>query len=135
MPPKRTKPAKNTEISAANEELEEDDEGGESIATRKKSPSAPRRGKAHEALAVLVDVGRTSVEGLAGEESDLDRSKQIVDWVLSRKVALKGIYMGGGEGGVQCVFRLIKNSHLSTDFYRIFRSFFTNVFRPRKHFR
>lgn len=46
--------------------------------------------KAHEAFAILLDVGSNSLKNLCESDStDFDSSLQLLDWVISRKVVFK----------------------------------------------
>ena len=85
------KKARNPETSTEFDEL--DSLEGPSIAplleTEQKMPrkrAPPRQG--HAAIVLAVDVGSTSaLQSVLGEtESDLQRSLQIADWIISRKV-------------------------------------------------
>lgn len=79
MSPKLTKTTQSFDDEA-------EEESAEGRKTKRKVPQ--QRVKPHEALVLLVDVGRTSAErSVPGEQdTDLERSTQVVDWVLSRKV-------------------------------------------------
>lgn len=50
----------------------------------------PKRVKPHEVFAIALDVGSTSSNSLCDDSghSDLDLSKQLLDWVISRKVEM-----------------------------------------------
>ena len=75
MPPKRAKNANGDTLQ---------DNGEDSAVARKK----PQRGKPHDAVSLVVDVGSTSALHYPNDkETDLQRSKQVADWILSRKVA------------------------------------------------
>ncbi|KAL3106169.1 hypothetical protein niasHT_016856 [Heterodera trifolii] len=90
-PPKRAKVSVSADDNG--ETISDDGEQSTSAGAKRKQKAAkPRQRKAHEAFILLVDVGRSSAENTAGAQSDhgtttdLDRSVQIVDWVLSRKI-------------------------------------------------
>uniref|UniRef100_A0A914HVN4 Ku domain-containing protein n=1 Tax=Globodera rostochiensis TaxID=31243 RepID=A0A914HVN4_GLORO len=95
-PPKRPKVSSVLTADDGNEEEGQMSDGeGTTEAKRKQkaTKSKPRQKKAHEAFVLLVDVGCSSAESTTAatasqndRETDLSRSVQIVDWVLSRKI-------------------------------------------------
>uniref|UniRef100_A0A1I8AZQ8 Ku domain-containing protein n=1 Tax=Meloidogyne hapla TaxID=6305 RepID=A0A1I8AZQ8_MELHA len=84
MPPKK---ARNTENTSSESELLDSSEGP-SIKTEKiqRKRATPRQ--SHAAIVLAIDVGSTSsLQSAHGEtESDLQRSLQIADWIISRKL-------------------------------------------------
>lgn len=91
MPPKRAKLKEN--VAEDKMEVDEDEkstfaEKDEDGASKRKRGKAPPRVKPHEAFVMAIDVGRTSAQKTVPSEqqTDLDRSLQIADWVISRKV-------------------------------------------------
>ena len=81
MPPKRAK-------LTLPENGEEDGEGLETLQIGSKKKAAAKTKEKHAAYVIAIDVGSTSgFQSVPGEkETDLQRSVQIVDWLISRKV-------------------------------------------------
>ncbi|KAI1707556.1 ku70/Ku80 beta-barrel domain-containing protein [Ditylenchus destructor] len=78
----KSKPKRGRNATAAIDNLEDEE-------PHKKKAPVKRGGKAaaHEAFAIVFDVGSNSAEKLHdGELSDLEHSKVVLDWVLSRKI-------------------------------------------------
>lgn len=79
----KSKPKRGRNATAAIDNLEDEE-------PHKKKAPVKRGGKAaaHEAFAIVFDVGSNSAEKLHdGELSDLEHSKVVLDWVLSRKAS------------------------------------------------
>lgn len=81
QPKKRKQADEDEEVEAADDVEMKTTKG-------KYTPKKRAKQTPHEATVLLIDVGSTSAAEDAEGVSDLEHSKQVADWVLSRKVRL-----------------------------------------------